>query len=71
MANGIAGSLSNPIVFYGVYDPLVGCTDPSACNFLVTAITDDGSCIYPGCDDPTPATIQSLPVLRQHVLHLS
>ena len=53
VANGIAGSLSNPIVFYGVYDPLVGCTDPEACNFLVTAITDDGSCIYPGCDDPT------------------
>ena len=53
VANGIAGSLSNPIVFYGVYDPLVGCTDPSACNFLLTAITDDGSCIYPGCSDPT------------------
>ena len=53
VANGIAGSLSNPIVFYGVYDPLVGCTDPEACNYLVTAINDDGSCIYPGCDDPT------------------
>ena len=52
IANGIAGSLSNPLVFYGVYDPFVGCTDPEACNFLVTAITDDGSCIYPGCDDP-------------------
>ena len=53
VANGIAGSLSSPVVFYGVYDPLVGCTDPSACNFLLTAITDDGSCIYPGCSDPT------------------
>ena len=52
IANGISGSLSNPIVFYGVYDPLVGCTDPLACNYLSTAITDDGSCIFPGCDDP-------------------
>jgi len=52
IANGISGSLSNPIVFYGVYDPLVGCTDPLACNYLSTAVTDDGSCIFPGCDDP-------------------
>ena len=52
LANGITGTLSNPMVFYGVYDPLVGCTDPAACNFLETAITDNGSCIYPGCDDP-------------------
>ncbi len=51
IANGSAGSLSNPIVFYGVYDPLVGCTDNEACNYLETAITDDGSCIYPGCND--------------------
>ena len=51
VANGIAGSLSDPVVFYGVYDPLVGCTDPSACNYLNTATTDNGSCIYPGCSD--------------------
>lgn len=51
IANGIAGSLANPIVFYGVYDPLVGCTDLNACNYLATALTDNGSCIYPGCDD--------------------
>jgi len=49
VANGSLGSLSDPVVFYGVYDPLVGCTDPGACNFLSTAITDNGSCIYPGC----------------------
>lgn len=52
VANGIQGSLSDPVVFYGVYDPLVGCTDPEACNFLSTATTDNGSCIYPGCSDP-------------------
>ena len=50
-ANGIQGSLSDPVVFYGVYDPLVGCTDPEACNFLSTALTDNGSCIYPGCNE--------------------
>lgn len=26
---------------------VVGCTDVEACNFLATANTDDGSCIYP------------------------
>ncbi len=52
VANGIVGSLSSPDVFYAVYDPLIGCTDPTACNFMVTAITDNGSCIFPGCDDP-------------------
>ena len=52
IANGISGSLSSPIVFYGIYDPLVGCTDPAACNYLSSAITDDGSCLFPGCDDP-------------------
>lgn len=49
VANGIQGSLTDPEVFFGVYDPLVGCTDPDACNFLSTAITDNGSCIFPGC----------------------
>ena len=51
LANGIQGSLLNPLVFYGVYDPLVGCTDPEACNYLSTAIEDNGACIYPGCND--------------------
>ncbi|MBK12032.1 MAG: hypothetical protein CL849_00700 [Crocinitomicaceae bacterium] len=52
LVNSIQGSLLNPTVFYGVYDPLVGCTDPEACNYLITAITDNGSCIYPGCNNP-------------------
>lgn len=51
ITNGILGSLANPEVFYGVYDPLVGCTNPEACNYLSTAITDNGSCILPGCND--------------------
>jgi hypothetical protein len=51
VANGIQGSLADPVVFYAVYDPLVGCTDANACNYLSTAISDNGSCIYPGCND--------------------
>lgn len=59
ISNGIIGSLSNPEVFYGVYDPLNGCTDPLACNFLVTAITDNGSCIFPGCNDENACNYES------------
>ena len=29
-----------------------GCTDSTACNYNASANTDDGSCIYPTCDDP-------------------
>ncbi len=30
-----------------------GCTNEMACNFSSTATEDDGSCIYPGCQDST------------------
>jgi hypothetical protein len=30
-----------------------GCTNEMACNFSATATEDDGSCIYPGCQDST------------------
>ena len=52
LANSVQGSLLSPLVFYGVYDPLIGCTDPDACNYLNSAIEDNGSCIYPGCNNP-------------------
>jgi len=29
-----------------------GCMDSTACNYDPTATTDDGSCTYPGCQDP-------------------
>ena len=33
-------------------DAIMGCTDPSACNFNPAANCPDGSCIAPGCTDP-------------------
>jgi len=32
---------------------VLGCTDPWAPNYNSAAIFDDGSCLYPGCLDPT------------------
>ena len=31
--------------------PVMGCTDPTSCNFDPLATVDDGSCIYPGDPD--------------------
>jgi hypothetical protein len=61
LANGLLGTLSQPEVFYAVYDPLTGCTDPSACNFLATALNDNGTCIYPGCTDETACNYDPSP----------
>ena len=32
--------------------PILGCTDPLACNYDSLANINDGSCTYPGCTDP-------------------
>jgi len=32
--------------------PVLGCTDPAACNYDPLANVNDGSCVYPGCTDP-------------------
>ena len=32
--------------------PVLGCTDPLACNYDSLATINDGSCTYPGCTDP-------------------
>ena len=39
-----------------------GCLDSLACNYDMTAMTDDGSCTYPGdaCDDMDETTINDL-----------
>lgn len=39
-----------------------GCTDATACNFDITAITDDGSCCYSNClvVDVTPGSVFDL-----------
>jgi hypothetical protein len=41
---------------------LQGCTDVGACNFLVNATQDDGSCLYPNatCDDGDVNTVNDV-----------
>ena len=48
-----------------------GCTDPLACNYDSTANVDDGSCVYPGCVDPSIETINSglAPVMMACIFH--
>lgn len=58
-SNTSAGSLSNPIVITAVSDPDLGCTDPDACNFLPTATTDNGTCVYPSCVDETACNYET------------
>jgi hypothetical protein len=61
VANGLLGTLLQPEIFYAVYDPLTGCTDPGACNFLPTAVNDNGTCIFPGCTEPEACNYEALP----------
>jgi hypothetical protein len=41
---------------------LVGCTDATACNYNPNAVTDDGSCLFPGdiCDDGNANTTNDM-----------
>jgi hypothetical protein len=42
----------SPMTFDLSYQgPVIGCTDPTACNFEPLATADDGSCLYPGDPD--------------------
>ena len=61
VANGLVGSLLQPEVLYAVYDPLTGCTDSDACNYLSTAVNDNGTCIYPGCTNPEACNYDTSP----------
>lgn len=45
-ANGCVGSSINWELSY--VGPVVGCTDPAACNYNPLATVSDNSCIYPG-----------------------
>ena len=40
----------------------LGCTNSTACNYDPTAVTDDGSCLYPGdaCDDMDDLTFMDM-----------
>ncbi|MEM7163148.1 MAG: lamin tail domain-containing protein [Bacteroidota bacterium] len=53
--NGSPGTMND-------LSPLMGCTNPSACNFDECATIDDGSCILIGdaCDDGDSSTINDL-----------
>lgn len=45
------GTFGEPIIISAISNPFVGCMDSEACNFLPTAVIDDGGCVYPGCGD--------------------
>ncbi|MFN5619838.1 MAG: FISUMP domain-containing protein, partial [Flavobacteriales bacterium] len=48
---------------YGNFtQPIAGCTDNSACNFLASATEDDGSCLFEGspCDDANASTYNDI-----------
>jgi len=60
-SNASLGSLTSPTIISAVGDPTVGCTDAAACNYLETALTDNGSCVYPGCTDETACNFEASP----------
>ena len=38
--------------YYGLTDETCGCTDVEALNYSGDATVDDGSCVFPSCDNP-------------------
>lgn len=60
-SNASLGSLNSPIILSAVSDPSIGCMDPDACNYLPTATTDNGSCVYPGCTDEAACNYEATP----------
>lgn len=42
--------------------PVLGCTDPTACNYDAAATLDDGSCVAGPCINELPALAYALPV---------
>ena len=51
ISDGSVGNFDAPIVFSAISDPSIGCMDAEACNYLPTATTDNGGCVYPQCAD--------------------
>ena len=55
VALGCEGTIEMPLVCWNScascqFEPILGCTDVAACNYLVDSTEDDGSCEYDTCD---------------------
>ncbi len=44
--------------YYGTTAEVCGCTDVEALNFDGNATVDDGSCVFPSCDNPEDVLVQ-------------
>ena len=54
------GETEDYCVTVNPFVPVLGCIDPTACNYDALANTDDGSCVPSGCTDPTALNYDSL-----------